>query len=657
MLKKTILIIVASICFVSIANAQLTATWSSPTVNVGTTSVDFVVDLSGADLADTVSIGFISSFDAALSFTSCTISGSPNFLDACQLNMGGDISIGLISAIPANPIVTITFDITGIAVGTYDVQLAAASSPQYVLGATSPLTNVLSVATGTLTVNAGPTPAYTSNPATASTLTFATVLEGGTPDTQTVDITNTGDSGTTLTGSCALNGADAGAYTINSGASYSVLQGAAANTVTVQCNTTTAGTYNTATLDCTSTAGGNGTYPLNCTVATPQPTYSSNPAPGATINLGTAFAGSGDLTTSLEISNTGDAGSTLNSGNCALTGTNAGSFSIGANLSGPAAIAVTSPVSETITCSDPGLGMSSGLMTATLSCDNDDGGTDPQTYSLQCTYNEPGQAQYASTPADGSTIEMTPTPLLAGSASPTTSIVISNSAPGATDNDLGITGCTYAGDTEISVTSTDPLTTTLAPQGAATATVDLSCNTAVVGNYTGTYSCPFSTDGVMGAEGTASYTVNCDIRAAESAGNPADGSNLASNITAPPGSSTTNTVVTFSETNNEALDITDLSCSLATNTNFAIVSPAFAATIPAGGSIGVQVSFTDPAAPGPYTDTMTCTYTDSAGAATVIVDLTGAVRALVIPTMTTVGYVAMVFGLLLVGFFGFRRKA
>jgi hypothetical protein len=386
----------------------------------------------------------------------------------------------------------------------------------------------------------------------------------------------------------------------------------------------------------------------------PQPDWSSAPAGGSTLTFPTVIAGGANQTQLVSVTNAGAAGSTL-TGTCALSGATDPELTI---TSG-AAVSLAQGVSSDVNLSCDAT--AAGTFTGSLDCThNGDGTTEasPVSYPLSCTVSPPGAAQYASTPADGGTVQMTTgAGTLQGSAAPTGSIDISNPAPNATDNDLDLVGCTYAGDAAISVTSTNPLTTALAPQSAATATVAFSCDTAVVGNFTGTYTCPYSTDGdTTVQENTASYTVNCDIRAAQSVGNPANGASSNASITAPPGGSTTNTVVTFSETNNEGLDITDLSCTLATGTDFAVVT-AMPATIPAGGSIGVDVSFTDPAVAGPFADVMTCTYTDSAGVATVTVNLTGAVRAVVVPALSWVGYAAMMLGLLFVGFIGFRRRA
>lgn len=673
MSKIKYLIITMSL-MASVVLAQPGTTISSENALAGATDVAVTVNYLGTSVG---SPNGIVGFQAKFTYDNTKVQVSATGLNACSAiytctDDGSSINMVAFtfpsSELPSTQI-DIGFDMLAGAVNGDVIALNLIPGPttvnvdgeEYVDFNANPVA-VVGSSNGSITIVAGPTPVYGSTPADGTPLAVMSVLQnsGTDPTTSLVINNNAGDADTTLTGTCALT--TGAPFSFDGGSeAFSVAQNATAtgvltDTVILSCDNTAAQNNYTDTVTCTSNGGADATYAVECDVTPPLPTYTSNPAAGATIDLGTAFSGSGDLTTSLEISNTGDATSTLNSGNCALTGANMGAFSIGANLSGAAAILAGNSVTETITCNDPGLGNGNGtLLTATLSCDNDDGGTDPQTYSLQCTYNEPGQAQYASTPADGATIEMTPTPLLVGSASPTASIVISNPAPGVTDNSLGITGCTYAGNPEISVTSADPLTATLAPQSAATETVALTCNTATVGNYTGTYSCPYSTDGVMGAEGTATYTVNCDIRAAESAGSPSAGTSTAS-ITSPPGGSTTSTVVTFSELNNEGLDITGLSCALTTGTDFVLTVPP--ATVPAGGNVPVEVTFTDPGTPGPYTDTLTCSYTDSAGASgNIIVDLTGAVRAIVVPTLSTMGYIAMIFGLLLVGFFGVRRRA
>lgn len=129
----------------------------------------------------------------------------------------------------------------------------------------------------------------------------------------------------------------------------------------------------------------------------PQPAYTSTPAAGSTFNFGPALAGSGNLSSSLTITNSGEVGSTLNT-TCTLSGADAGQFSVDASLS--AAIAQGASVNGNVTCNDPGIG-NDGTFTASLDCAHD--GTSPASpvsYPLSCVFNPPF-AQINPTPTDG----------------------------------------------------------------------------------------------------------------------------------------------------------------------------------------------------------------------------------------------------------------
>jgi hypothetical protein len=386
-------------------------------------------------------------------------------------------------------------------------------------------------------------------------------------------------------------------------------------------------------------------------ISGPQPDWSSAPAAGSTLTFPTVIAGGGNQVQSITVDNVGAAGSTL-TGTCAITGDAQLTITSGAAIS----LLDSAGTSDVNLSCDTSV---AGTFTGTLGCTHNGDGTttaSPANYPLTCTASVPGQAIYNSVPADGVAIAMTTgAGVPVGATAPTATLVIDNTAALASDSDLDLVACTYAGDAAITVTSADPLTASLGPQSADTETVNFSCNTAVLGNYTGTYSCPFSTDGIAGIEGTATNAISCDVRAAGATGSQSPPSGTTLNITSPPGGSASSSV-TFSEVGGEGVDITNLACSITGNPGFTL--GAVPATIPAGGSVQAVVTFADPAVPGPYTDTLTCTYTDAAtGPVTVTYPLAGAVRALIIPTMSTMGYIAMIFGLLLVGFFGIRRKA
>ena len=493
-------------------------------------------------------------------------------------------------------------------------------------------------------------PIYTSDVVSGTDLTFATgVIAGGTGPSDSIDITNTGTAGTTLTGSCALSGADAGSYSITpAGGAFSVDDGAAAATISVACDASTDGTF-VASLDCTHNENGDTeAYALSCTIDPPLPTYTadSTALTFAPLVETTAPASTGTL----DLTNTGDAGSQL-AGTCSITNEVGGSaFSVTGGAMFDIATSDSAHV-VTVECSTAAF----GTYTADLSCAHNDAVTgSPTVQAMSCEVTEPGAAAFVSLPVAGA-INMTPSgDVVQNSASPTFDVVISNGTDDVTANSLDLVACSM---TAGSITaSSDPLTVSIdADGGTSFQLVTFTCPTTSAGPQTGTYTCPYSTNGTVGNEGTAVYDITCGVRAAESAGSPTVDQNL--RITAPPGGSSSGSIP-ISELNGEGEDLTGVSCSLdaaATTAGFTITTDP-TATIASGTSSSVVITLTDGGV-SPLTGTATCNYTDSSGAGSFDISLTGVIRAIIVPTMSTIGYIAMMFGLLLVGFFGIRRRA
>jgi len=493
-------------------------------------------------------------------------------------------------------------------------------------------------------------PAYTSDVVSGTALTFATgVIEGGMDPSDSIDITNTGTASTTLTGACALSGADAGKFSITpSGGAFSVNDGAAAAIISVACDASTAGTF-AASLDCTHNENmDTEAYALSCTIDPALPTYAadSTALTFAPLVETTAPASTGTL----DLTNTGDAGSQL-AGTCSIANEVGGSaFTV---TNGAAFDIATTDAAHTVTveCSTA----AAGAYTADLSCAHNDAVTGtPTVHAMACTVSAAGEAIYASSPvADGGTIEMTGgvDPVVEGTVT-TFDLDISNAATLITDNNLDLVGCDVtAGSAEITLSA--PLTASLATMGGST-TATFTCDTSTAGNFSSTFTCPYSTDGDTGVqENTASYTVNCDVRAAASASSP---STSTLNIVAPPGGSAAG-IVTIAETLGEGQTITGLACTLdaMSSTDFTITTVP-AAMIASGGDTTLEVTLTD-GGNDPLTGSITCNYMDSNGANQFTITLAGSIRAIVVPTLSAMGYAALIFGLLLVGFFGVRRRA
>ena len=377
-------------------------------------------------------------------------------------------------------------------------------------------------------------------------------------------------------------------------------------------------------------------------VAGPQPDYSSVPAGGTTIALNGTIGT--NPTADVLITNAGSVGApNLAGGSCALTGGDAASF----NITTPSAINVPQGATQTMTVDCDATAATMAQLTTTLQCThNGDGTTEasPVNYTLTCDIAAISP-QYNSTPAVGSTIALGQ--VLQGGTNPASSIAIDNDAGDATTILSGtcsaaapfiVTGGAY------SVTQGDPA-----------ATVGIECDaSAAPAVYNGTLSCTQNGSNIVG---TADYPLTCEVLPTTATGsqNPVTGTAL--NIIVLPSTSGTATV-TFSEVGGQGVDITDLNCSVTPGVGFAITSPGvFPATVPAAGSLPVEVTFTDPGDGSATPGTLDCTYTDGTGAVAVSYPLNFTIRALNVPTLSMMGYLVLTLGFGLIGFFAFRRRA
>jgi hypothetical protein len=249
-----------------------------------------------------------------------------------------------------------------------------------IVGSSDPEGNDLTPGTvtavdGTLTVSAGPQPAYTSNPAPGA-LNVGSVVQGAPDISANVAITNTGAGGTTLTGTCTETSDPDNVFSLSGDTSFSVLQGGPADTVTVTCDSAGSVALHSGTMECEHN-GDNiaspAAYSLSCTITPPpEPEYSSNPAPDAVINLGPTEQGDPDPSSMVSITNSGDPGTTL-TGTCGVTGdaeisVSDGAFSV---LQGGAADI------QTVSCDSS----AQGSYTATLSCTHNGSNASPANYT------------------------------------------------------------------------------------------------------------------------------------------------------------------------------------------------------------------------------------------------------------------------------------
>jgi hypothetical protein len=196
------------------------------------------------------------------------------------------------------------------------------------------------------------------------------------------------------------------------------------------------------------------------------------------------------------------------------------------------------------------------------------------------------------------------TPVPVGDPAPTSGLQLSNTAAqGALD--LAIT-CSAGGSAEITA-SPDVTGALIVPGGSQDVT--FSCDTAAPGSYSTTYSCDYIEDGSEAPTGSASYTYTCEVREPMSdvVPDPASGTQLTAALQ-PGGSASVN--VTFDEVADEGI-AGSVGCSLADGTDF-VIDTALPADVPAGGSLVVTVTGTDPGTDvDSISDTLNCTYFDT----------------------------------------------
>lgn len=493
----------------------------------------------------------------------------------------------------------------------------------------------------TVTVSAGPQPVFGSAPTAAAGVSLAGQIST-TIQSNVLINNNAGDDGSTLNYTCIESSDPSSKFTISGQTTnIDVAKGNSA-TVTVACDSSAIGGPFTGQMSCAH--NGSNTSPalfaLSCTVnAGPEPAFTGTPSGLAMV---AAEEGDANPSGSLTITNTGDAETTL-TGTCGLSGDpqislTGGAFSVAQGTAG-----ATLPVA----CD----ASAQGNYSATLSCTHNGTNTaSPVNYGVTCEVGPPGPAIFASVPAPGSIINMTPTEVPVGGTVANQVLTIRNDAPEANDRDLELSGCAFVGDPQITATAPS---TTIAPMGSTSVT--FSCDSANVGAYSGTYSCNYAETGGAGPVAVASYTVNCGIRAAEAeiGFTPAPNSTL--NITVPV-NGTGATFINISEVNDEGVDASIESCTLADGANFEIIT-AFPFVVPAGGTVQIQIEGTDPGNGGlNFTDTITCNGTDSSGPVSASWLLNLNVQIAAIPTLSTLGLLAMILTMFGFGGIMIRRK-
>lgn len=333
------------------------------------------------------------------------------------------------------------------------------------------------------------TPGYGSNPAPGSTISLGTVSLGQT-STAALTISETGDATLNVT-SIALSGANATNFTA-SPTTLSIANGGASQDVTITCTPSAAGTR-TATLTVNYVApGSTATYSLTCVGTTnPAPGYGSKPAPGSTINVGSAVV-SQSITSTLTISETGNA--TLNVTSIALSGANATDFK-----ATPSNLTIAdggASQNVTITCTPSAVGTRTATLTVTHNADGI-----PATYTLTCAGIPAPAPGYDSTPAPGSTLNVGSAVIGGSVSAPLVIREIGNAA-------LQITSISLSGANTADFSVTPAMLTI--PDGGSAQNVVVRCTPSNVGTRTATMTINHNAAG-----SPATYTLVCSATAAQ----------------------------------------------------------------------------------------------------------------------------------------------
>jgi len=185
--------------------------------------------------------------------------------------------------------------------------------------------------------------------------------------------------------------------------------------------------------------------------------------------------------------------------------------------------------------------------------------------------------------------------------------------------DLDIACDITAGGALISVLPDISAGIQISPQ--SNAVVVFSCDTDAEGTDSVTYTCDYTVDGTSLPSGNggiqqAIYTYTCDVRVPVSDVDPTPEGGTTLPVVIDSAGGTGSTMVEFTEVAGEGENGELLAeCSLAVGTHYEITAPLpgdYPVAIAAGDPVTVTVEGTDPDDGSSPTDTLTCTYTDSA---------------------------------------------
>ena len=302
------------------------------------------------------------------------VTANSNAAAPFSVNPTGNLTLN-VGSNPQNVVVTCTPASTNLAtyVLKYNTNDTVTPSASYTINCT-----------GTNT----PTPIFDSTPGNGSTINLTSPI--GTPVNTTITISNQG----TATLDVTANSSAAAPFSVNPTGDLTFLAGSNSQDVVVTCTPTSTNAatyvlkYNTNDPNVASA-----TYTIVCTGLAPA--FSSNPVPGSTVNL-TSPIGT-PVNTTIIISNKGTATLNVIANSSAIA-----PFSV--NPTGNLTFNVGSnPQNVVVTCTPT----STSLATYTLKYNTNDTATPSASYTINCTGSSVAAPIFSSTPAVGSTINLT----------------------------------------------------------------------------------------------------------------------------------------------------------------------------------------------------------------------------------------------------------
>lgn len=401
---------------------------------------------------------------------------------------------------------TLTFDVITTTAGSYTIAI----DPTYDDGDPDPDPVVTTDGNATETTNANVDilgPAYDSINGFApnASINFGSAVVSTTNPSATFDIDNVGESGTSLDGNCSIIGADASAFILVSGSSFSVPEAGPDQGVEVQCSTANIGTFNMATLQCTHNGGPPGAaspvnYPLSCSIIDrDRPTYSStNPTIGGSFAFGDLLTSDANVDLTMTIENTGTDQQEGLTGNCSITNNPNGAYSIQAGGGAYGSLAIGETHDVIVRCDTGVTGDHNG---GNLRCTADDPASNAGNfdYPLNCTVTS--LPTYSSTPADGNPIAAL-TAMEGNGPGPAENLNIENT--GEPLSTLEGSCILNGSDSEISFASSSAFSVA---EGAST-NILLVCE-GDVGTYSNNVQCTANAPATNA--GTFNYPVNCTV--------------------------------------------------------------------------------------------------------------------------------------------------